>query len=43
MAQALTLYKKLTEKEEAAKPIRPAIAGSTSLVEKIVNREPSKE
>jgi UDP-galactopyranose mutase len=43
VAQALTLYKKLTEKEEAAKPVRPAIAGSTSLVEKIVNREPSKE
>jgi UDP-galactopyranose mutase len=43
VAQALTLYKKLTDKEEAAKPVRPAIAGSTSLVEKIVNREPSKE
>ncbi|RYE91305.1 MAG: UDP-galactopyranose mutase [Cytophagaceae bacterium] len=43
VAQALTLYKKLTEKEEAAKPVRPAIAGSTSLVEKIVNREPAKE
>ncbi|RZJ62237.1 MAG: UDP-galactopyranose mutase [Hymenobacter sp.] len=43
VAQALTLYKKLTDKEEAAKPVRPAIAGSTSLVEKIVNRELSKE
>jgi UDP-galactopyranose mutase len=43
VAQALTLYKKLTDKEEANKPVRPAIAGSTSLVEKIVNREPSKE
>jgi UDP-galactopyranose mutase len=43
VAQALTLYKKLTEKEEAAKPARPAIAGSTALVEKLVNREPSKE
>jgi len=43
VAQALTLYKKLTDKEEAAKPQRPAIAGSTSLVEKLVNREPAKE
>jgi UDP-galactopyranose mutase len=43
VAQALTLYKKLTEKEEAAKPARPAIAGSTSLVEKLINREPAKE
>jgi UDP-galactopyranose mutase len=43
VAQALTLYKKLTEKEEAAKPVRPAIAGSTSLVEKLINREPAKE
>jgi UDP-galactopyranose mutase len=43
VAQALTLYKKLTDKEEAAKPVRPAIAGSTSLVEKLINREPSKE
>jgi UDP-galactopyranose mutase len=44
VAQALTLYKKLTEKEEANKPVRPAIvAGSTSLVEKLINREPAKE
>jgi UDP-galactopyranose mutase len=44
VAQALTLYKKLTEKEEAAKPVRPTIvAGSTSLVEKLVNREPAVE
>jgi UDP-galactopyranose mutase len=44
VAQALTLYKKLTEKEEASKPVRPAIvAGSTSLVEKLINREPAKE
>jgi UDP-galactopyranose mutase len=43
VAQALTLYKKLTDKEEAAKPVRPAIAGSTSLVEKLINREPAKE
>jgi UDP-galactopyranose mutase len=43
VAQALTLYKKLTDKEEANKPVRPAIAGSTSLVEKLINREPAKE
>jgi len=43
VAQALTLYKKLTDKEEAAKPARPAIAGSSSLVEKLMNREPAKE
>ncbi|HET9502298.1 MAG TPA: UDP-galactopyranose mutase [Hymenobacter sp.] len=44
VAQALTLYKKLTEKEEAAKPVRPTIvAGSTALVEKLINREPAKE
>jgi len=43
VAQALTLYKKLTDKEEANKPVRPVIAGSTSLVEKIINREPAKE
>jgi UDP-galactopyranose mutase len=43
VAQALTLYKKLTDKEEAAKPQRPAIAGSTSLVEKLINREPAVE
>ncbi|MGI4834090.1 MAG: UDP-galactopyranose mutase [Janthinobacterium lividum] len=43
VAQALTLYKKLTDKEEAVKPARPAIAGSSSLVEKIVNRELAKE
>jgi UDP-galactopyranose mutase len=43
VAQALTLYKRLTEKEEAAKPVRPAIAGSTALVEKLINREPAKK
>ena len=44
VAQALTLYKKLTDKEEAAKPQRPAIvAGSTALVEKLINREPAVE
>ena len=43
VAQALTLYKRLTDKEEAAKPTRPVIAGSSSLVEKLVNRELAKE
>ena len=41
VAQALTLYKKLTEKsDEAVK--KPAISGSTSLVEKLVSRDPAK-
>ena len=39
VAQALTLYKKLTEKETAAKPARPAISGSTALVEKLVEKD----
>ncbi|HEX8655884.1 MAG TPA: UDP-galactopyranose mutase, partial [Hymenobacter sp.] len=43
VAQALTLYKKLTEKENAAKPVRPVISGSTSLVEKLVSRSPKQE
>ncbi|WP_133271683.1 UDP-galactopyranose mutase [Hymenobacter radiodurans] len=44
VAQALTLYKKLTEKtEEAQKAKKPAISGSTSLVEKLVSRAPAKE
>jgi UDP-galactopyranose mutase len=43
VAQALTLYKKLTEKQEAAKPKRPAISGSTALVEQLVNRAPKQE
>jgi UDP-galactopyranose mutase len=44
VAQALTLYKKLTEKsEEANQPKKPAISGSTSLVEKLVSRAPAKE
>ena len=42
VAQALTLYKRLTEKEEPAKPARPAISGSTALVEKLVSRSPAK-
>ncbi|GAA3922656.1 UDP-galactopyranose mutase [Hymenobacter algoricola] len=44
VAQALTLYKKLTEKnEEATQAKKPAISGSTSLVEKLVSRAPAKE
>ncbi|SMB96445.1 UDP-galactopyranose mutase [Hymenobacter roseosalivarius DSM 11622] len=44
VAQALTLYKRLTEKtEEAQKAKKPAISGSTSLVEKLVSRAPAKE
>jgi UDP-galactopyranose mutase len=44
VAQALTLYKKLTEKsEEALQGKKPAISGSTSLVEKLVSRAPEKE
>ena len=43
VAQALTLYKKLTEKENAVKPTRPAITGSTALVEKLVSRSPQQE
>ncbi|RYU84334.1 UDP-galactopyranose mutase [Hymenobacter persicinus] len=44
VAQALTLYKKLTEKsEEALLAKKPAISGSASLVEKLVSRAPQKE
>ncbi|UYZ62932.1 UDP-galactopyranose mutase [Hymenobacter weizhouensis] len=43
VAQALTLYKKLTEKsEEAQKLAKPAITGSTSIMEKLVPRDPAK-
>ncbi|NVO31378.1 UDP-galactopyranose mutase [Hymenobacter lapidiphilus] len=41
VAQALTLYKKLTEKSDE-KPRKPAIAGSTALVNKMVARDPAK-
>ena len=41
VAQALTLYKKLTDKTEEAVKV-PAISGSASLVEKLVSRDPSK-
>ena len=43
VAQALTLYKRLTEKSEEAKAKVPAISGTTSLVEKLVSRTPQKE
>ncbi|RSK51235.1 UDP-galactopyranose mutase [Hymenobacter rigui] len=43
VAQALTLYKKLTEKEESLKPKKPAIVGSTSIMDKLVPRDPAKE
>ena len=42
VAQALTLYKKLTEKENAAKPALPAISGSSALVDKLVSRSPKQ-
>ena len=42
VAQALTLYKKLTAPVEAAKPLRPVIAGSSALVDKLVSRSPDK-
>jgi UDP-galactopyranose mutase len=44
VAQALTLYKKLTEKgEEAQKVKKPAITGSASIMDKLVPRDPAKE
>ena len=45
VAQALTLYKKLTSTpaEEARKPKKPAIVGSTSIMEKLVPRDPAKK
>ncbi|RSK46008.1 UDP-galactopyranose mutase [Hymenobacter perfusus] len=43
VAQALTLYKKLTEKEESLKPKKPIIVGSTSIMDKLVPRDPAKE
>ncbi|MBO0357205.1 UDP-galactopyranose mutase [Hymenobacter sp. BT186] len=43
VAQALTLYKKLTEKsEEAVKAAKPAITGSASIIDKLVPRDPAK-
>ncbi|UOQ53296.1 UDP-galactopyranose mutase [Hymenobacter cellulosivorans] len=41
VAQALTLYKKLTDKEKVAE--KPTITGSTSIMEKLVPRDPAKE
>ncbi|WP_324675705.1 UDP-galactopyranose mutase [Hymenobacter sp. GOD-10R] len=43
VAQALTLYKKLTEKTEEVTTKLPPISGSTSIIDKIVKRAPSKE
>jgi UDP-galactopyranose mutase len=44
VAQALTLYKRLTEKsEEAQKAQKPAILGSTSIMDKLVPRDPAKQ
>jgi UDP-galactopyranose mutase len=44
VAQALTLYKKLTEKgEEAQRMKKPAITGSASIMDKLVPRDPAKE
>ncbi len=44
VAQALTLYKKLTATPEMAdKPKEPAIIGSTSIMEKLVPRDPAKK
>jgi len=44
VAQALTLYKKLTEKnEEALKAKKPAITGSASIMDKLVPRDPAKK
>lgn len=44
VAQALTLYKKLTEKSEEAVKIaaKPAITGSASIIDKLVPRDPAK-
>ncbi|UYZ58941.1 UDP-galactopyranose mutase [Hymenobacter latericus] len=47
VAQALTVYKKLTEKEKEEKgtamPAKPAITGSVSLMEKLLPRDPDKK
>jgi UDP-galactopyranose mutase len=45
VAQALTLYKKLTEKSEEAQKAAamPAITGSASIINKLVPRDPAKE
>ncbi|MBT9391952.1 UDP-galactopyranose mutase [Hymenobacter sp. NST-14] len=43
VAQALTLYKKLTTtSEEVQKAKKPAILGSTAIMEKLVPRDPAK-
>ncbi|SNC75520.1 UDP-galactopyranose mutase [Hymenobacter gelipurpurascens] len=45
VAQALTLYKKLTEKTEEAQKtvVKPAITGSASILDKLVPRDPAKK
>lgn len=43
VAQALTVYKKLTEKSEEAQPKKPAITGSATLMEKLLPRDPDKQ
>lgn len=43
VAQALTMYKKLTEKSEEAQPKKPAITGSATLMEKLLPRDPDKQ
>ncbi|WP_400193507.1 UDP-galactopyranose mutase [Hymenobacter sp. B81] len=47
VAQALTVYKKITEKEKEEKgtalPAKPAITGSAALMEKLVPRDPDKK
>ncbi|MCB2407120.1 UDP-galactopyranose mutase [Hymenobacter lucidus] len=42
VAQALTLYKKLTDKAEKVAD-KPSITGSASIMEKLVPRDPAKE
>ncbi|TGE19858.1 UDP-galactopyranose mutase [Hymenobacter elongatus] len=42
VAQALTLYKKLTDKAEKV-AATPSITGSTSIMDKLVPRDPAKE
>ncbi|KAA9338620.1 UDP-galactopyranose mutase [Hymenobacter busanensis] len=47
VAQALTVYKKITEKEKEEKgtatPAKPAITGSATLMEKLLPRDPDKK
>ncbi|SNR44537.1 MULTISPECIES: UDP-galactopyranose mutase [Hymenobacter] len=45
VAQALTLYKKLTEKSEEVQKatVKPTITGSAAILDKLVPRDPAKE